>query len=203
MAGEGEDLPPVDIILASASPRRRELLSLVVRKFRVVPSEFDEALVPADLAPAQHVLYSARMKARDVAARFPNALVISADTIVVVDEAILGKPADAAEATHMLRMLGGRTHEVYTGVAVVRAGTERADVERTEVTFGPLTEQIIARYVASGEPMDKAGAYAIQGRGAVLIKSVCGCYPNVVGLPLYKLSCILSEFGIEPLCESQ
>jgi len=191
----------VDIILASASPRRQELLSLVVRTFRVVPSGFDESLVPVDLAPAQHVLYSACMKARDVAARFPDALVISADTIVVVDEAILGKPADAAEAARMLRMLSGRTHEVYTGVAVVRAEVERADVERTEVTFGPLSDEIIARYVASGEPMDKAGAYAIQGRAAVLIKSVCGCYPNVVGLPLHKLSCILSEFGIEPLCE--
>ncbi len=194
-------MQPHDIILASASPRRRELLALAVREFRVVPSEFDETLVPADLAPAEHVVYSARMKARDVAAQFPESLVIGADTVVVIDEVILGKPADTAEAARMLRMLSARTHEVYTGVAVVRGSTERADVECTEVTFRPLTDEIISRYIASGEPMDKAGAYAIQGKGAVLIKCVCGCYPNVVGLPLYKLSCLLSEFGIDPLCE--
>lgn len=173
----------------------------MVREFRIVPSEFDETAVPAELGPAEHVLYSARMKARDVGARFPDALVIGADTIVVIDEVILGKPSDTADAARMLRMLSGRTHEVYTGIAIARGEFERADVERTEVTFGPMTDEIISRYIASGEPMDKAGAYAIQGRGAVLIKSVCGCYPNVVGLPLHKLSCLLSEFGIEPLCE--
>jgi septum formation protein len=194
-------LHPRDIILASASPRRRELLALLVREFRIAPSEFDESLVPPELAPADHVRYSAGMKAQEVAAAFPDSLVIAADTIVVVDNQILGKPTDTADAARMLRLLGGRTHRVYTGVAVLEAGTQRADVECTQVTFRPLSDEIISRYIASGEPMDKAGAYAIQGKGAVLIESVSGCYPNVVGLPLYKLSLLLSEFGVEPLCE--
>ncbi len=192
---------PHDIILASASPRRRELLSLLIREFRVIPSEFDETLVPNGLAPAEHALYSAQMKARDVSANFPHSTVIGSDTIVVADEAILGKPIDTADAARMLRLLSGRTHFVYTGIAVISDGVERADTERTEVIFRELTDEMISRYVASGEPMDKAGAYAIQGKGSVLIKSVSGCYPNVVGLPLYKLSILLSEFGIEPLCE--
>ena len=194
-------LAQYEIALASASPRRRELLSLLVREFRIVPSEFDESTVPGHLSPPAHVLYSASMKARDIAAQFPHSLVIGADTVVVVDEAILGKPSDTADAARMLRLLSGRTHEVYTGIALEHDGTQRADVECTEVTFRPLTDEIISRYIASGEPMDKAGAYAIQGKGAVLIKCVSGCYPNVVGLPLYKLSLLLSEFGIEALCE--
>lgn len=190
---------PLDVILASASPRRRELLSLIFREFRVIPSDFDESLVPSELAPPEHVLYSALMKARDVAANFPDSLVIGADTIVVIDEVILGKPADDADAARMLKLLSGRTHEVYTGIAVVQDGIERAEVECTAVNFRELTDDVISRYIASGEPMDKAGAYAIQGKGAVLIKSIAGCYPNVVGLPLYELSRLLMEFGIEPM----
>ena len=192
---------PLDVILASASPRRRELLSLIFNEFRVIPSGFDESLVPAELAPPEHVLYSSLMKARDVSTSFPDSLVIGADTIVVIDEAILGKPADTTDAARMLKMLSSRTHNVYTGVAVVQNGVERAEVECTAVTFREITDEIISRYIASGEPMDKAGAYAIQGRGAVLIKSISGCYPNVVGLPIYALSKLLVEFGIEPLCE--
>lgn len=194
-------MPLPDVILASASPRRRELLSLIFREFRVIPSEFDEALVPSDLAPLEHVLYSAVMKARDVAANFPDSIVIGADTIVVIDEAILGKPRDTADAARMLGLLSGRTHSVYTGAALVHGNVEHAGVECTEVTFRELSEEVISRYVASGEPMDKAGAYAIQGKGSVLIKSISGCYPNVVGLPLYRLSLLLSKLGIEPLCE--
>lgn len=198
---EEESLLPRDVILASASPRRRELLALVFGQFRVIPSEFDESLVPSELAPPEHVLYSAVMKARDVAARFSESIVIGADTIVVIDESILGKPRDTADAARMLRLLSGRTHSVYTGVAVMRDGVEHAAVECTEVAFRQLTDEMISRYVASEEPIDKAGAYAIQGKGAVLVKSISGCYPNVVGLPLYRLSVLLSEFGIEPLCE--
>lgn len=192
---------PLDVILASASPRRRELLSLIFGEFRVIPSGFNESLVPAELAPPEHVLYSSLMKARDISASFPESLVIGADTIVVIDEAIQGKPRDAADATRMLRMLSGRTHQVYTGVAVIQGETERAEVECTAVTFRELSDENISRYIASGEPMDKAGAYAIQGKGAVLIKSISGCYPNVVGLPLYTLSMMLAKFGVEPLCE--
>ncbi len=194
-------LPAPDVILASASPRRRELLSLIFSDFRVIPSEFDEDSVPSHLAPPDYVLHSAIMKARDVAARFPESIIIGADTIVVIDEAILGKPRDTADAARMLRLLSGRTHRVYTGVAVMRGGIEHAAVECTEVTFRELSDEMICRYIASGEPMDKAGAYAIQGKGAVLISSISGCYPNVVGLPLYRLSLLLGKLGIEPLCE--
>lgn len=187
------------IILASASPRRRELLSLIFEHFEVIPSEFDENDVPDELGPADHVVYSSLMKARDVAGRFTGSLVIGADTIVVVDEEILQKPLDGEDAARMLRRLSGRTHQVYTGVAVVRDGVETTGCECTDVTFRPLTEVMISRYVSSGEPMDKAGAYAIQGRGAVLVRSIRGCYSNVVGLPLHRISLLLEEFGIEPL----
>lgn len=191
----------LDVILASASPRRRELLSLILNTFRVVPSEFDESLVPSDLRPAEQVQYSAIMKARDVAAKHRESLIIGADTIVVIDSDILGKPADAADAMRMLKCLGGRTHEVYTGVAVIYGGKEIAGVECTQVKFRALSDDIISRYVATGEPMDKAGAYAIQGKGSVLICGICGCYPNVVGLPIYRLSKMLEEFGVEVLGE--
>lgn len=203
LAGKGTGLPPLDVILASASPRRRELLSLILSEFRVMPSDFDESLVPSELAPPEHVLYSSLMKARDISVNFPDSLVIGADTIVVIDASILGKPVDNADAARMLRLLSGHTHMVYTGIAVVRGGVERAEVECTAVTFRELSDPIISRYIATSEPMDKAGAYAIQGKGVVLIQSISGCYPNVVGLPLYALSKLLTDFGIEPLSEWQ
>lgn len=185
-----------DIVLASASPRRRALLSVLVDDFRVAPSTFDEDQVPRELAPAEHVVYSARMKMLDAASAHPNSLVIGADTVVVIDGNILGKPCDENDAARMLRALSGRTHQVYTGVAAARDGVEASGFECTDVTFGLLDEDTICRYIATGEPMDKAGAYAIQGKGAVLITRVDGCYSNVVGLPLYRLGLILSEFGI-------
>lgn len=194
-------MPTTDVILASASPRRRELLSLIFNEFRVVPSEFDESSVPGELPPAEHVLYSARMKARDVAQDHPESLVIGADTIVAVEGPILGKPTDAADAARMLRLLSGRTHQVYTGVAVHVGDKERSGVECTDVDFRELTDEVISRYVSTGEPLDKAGAYAIQGKGAVLISGIRGCYSNVVGLPLHRLSRLLAEFGIEVLGE--
>jgi len=153
------------------------------------------------MGPTDHVLYSATMKARDVAESHPDSLVIGADTIVVVDDKILGKPENRADAICMLKMLSGRSHEVYTGVVLIHQGTERSGVECTEVDFAELGNDIIARYVDTGEPLDKAGAYAIQGKGVVLIESIRGCYPNVVGLPLAMLSNLLKEFGVEPLCE--
>ena len=189
------------IILASASPRRRELLSLVFGSFSVIPSEFDESTVPSELAPAEHVVHSALMKARDIAARHTGALVIGADTVVVVDGNILGKPANSADAARMLKKFSGKTHQVYTGVAVVEGSMERSGAECTDVTFCELSQETISRYVATGEPLDKAGAYAIQGKGAVLIKCVRGCYPNVVGLPIYLLTVLLADFGIEVLCD--
>lgn len=194
-------MPQYDVILASASPRRRELLSLLLSKYQVIPSDFDESKVSPDLSPQDYVLHSALMKARDVAKKYPDALIIGADTIVVIDDAILGKPSDSSDAARMLRMLSGRTHQVYTGVAVIHSEKELSSCECTDVTFRDLTDKVISRYVASREPLDKAGAYAIQGKGAVLITSICGCYPNVVGLPLYRLSTMLEDFGVEMLCE--
>ena len=124
---------------------------------------------------------------------------IGADTIVVVDGTILGKPADPQDAARMLRLLSGRSHSVYTGLAVVLGEEERTGCKRTEVAFREMSDQMITRYVSTGEPLDKAGAYAIQGKGAVLIKGICGCYSNVVGLPLHLLSGMLEEFGVEVL----
>lgn len=192
-------MPDFKIILASASPRRRELLSLVFRQYEVIPSEFDESQVPAELGPKDHVRYSSLMKARDVARKYPNSLVIGADTIVVVDDRILGKPVDSVDAAHMLRSLSGRTHQVYTGIAIIKDGIETSELECTDVTFRELSDEVVSRYIASGEPMDKAGAYAIQGIASVLIQSINGCYFNVVGLPLYRLSNMLEEYGLQPL----
>ena len=193
-------MPPLDVILASASPRRKELLALIFKNFRVIPSSYDESLVPDDLTPPDHVMYLAKMKARDIAEANPGSLVIGADTIVVVDGIILGKPANRADAIRMLDLLSGRSHEVYTGVAIMKNGAEHVGVECTEVDFADLGDEIIARYVDTGEPLDKAGGYAIQGKGVVLIDSIRGSYPNVVGLPLSLLSNMLREFGVEPLC---
>jgi len=191
--------PPVTpIVLASASPRRRALLRQLGLSFRTVPSRVSEEL-PAELAPGVGVERLAELKARDVAARVPEGLVIGADTVVVVEGRVLGKPADAAEAEAMLALLQGRWHEVFTGVAVVAAGEGRALVthERTEVAFKPLDADQIRRYVATGEPLDKAGAYAIQGRAAAFVAGIRGCYFNVVGLPLARLAGLLEEFGIQ------
>ncbi len=187
------------IILASASPRRRELLRLVVPKYIVSHSKFDESNVPDDLSPTEHVKLSASMKARDVASRYPDALVIGADTIVVIDNDILGKPKSRERVYQMLARLSNRTHQVYTGLAVICDNKELVDFECTDVTFRELDDNIISRYVDSREPMDKAGAYAVQGIGAVLVKSICGCYFNVVGLPIYKLSKMIEEFGVIPI----
>ncbi|MGQ9532824.1 MAG: Maf family protein [Desulfotomaculales bacterium] len=187
----------IPIVLASASPRRRALLRQLDLPFRTVPSRVSEEL-PAELAPVERVERLAELKARDVAARIPEGLVIGADTVVVVDGRVLGKPADPAEAEAMLMLLQGRWHEVFTGVAVVAAGGGRALVthERTEVAFKPLDADQIRRYVATGEPLDKAGAYAIQGRAAAFVAGIRGCYSNVVGLPLARLAGLLEEFGV-------
>lgn len=185
------------IVLASASPRRRELLSDLKLSFEIEPAKFDEASVPVT-TPEEWVRAVARAKALEVASRHPDALVIGADTAVLIDGEILGKPRDAAEAQQMLRRLAGRTHRVVTGVAVCLLVRDRelVHVEATDVTFGPLSDEQIARYVATGEPMDKAGAYGIQGFGATLVREVRGCYFNVVGLPLYSLARMLGEFGV-------
>lgn len=188
-----------NIILASASPRRRELLSRIFSKYDIIPSNFDESDVPNGIAPYELVIYLAKMKARDVAKNHADSLVIGADTIVVADDIILGKPKDSNDAANMLKQLSGREHEVITGICVIYGGKEMCSYERTSVRFRELSNQTISRYISTGEPMDKAGAYAIQGYGSVLIESISGCFFNVVGLPLYKLSKTLENFGISPL----
>lgn len=183
------------LILASSSPRRQELLKGLGLDFLVVPADIEEA---AEGDPRSQVEQLAEMKAQAVAAQFPDSLVIGADTVVVLDRRILGKPVDADDAKRMLTALSGRTHEVATGVSLVHraSGRTKTASEVTRVAFGRLTDDQIERYIASGEPMDKAGAYGIQSLGATLIERVDGCYFNVVGLPLYRLARMLEAFGI-------
>ena len=171
------------IILASASPRRREILTTLDIPFRVVASDADESL-PLGIAPAEAVETLAARKAAAVAALCGgDEVILAADTVVAIDGEILGKPADEAEAAAMLRRLSGRVHVVYTGVAIRRGGEVRVAHEATRVRFAALTEADIAAYIATGEPMDKAGAYAIQGRAARFVEGIVGDYFNVVGLP--------------------
>ncbi|KYH31838.1 Maf family protein [Neomoorella mulderi] len=186
------------LILASASPRRRELLQRIGLSFDVRPSQVDESNF-RDLPPAARVEALALAKARAVAGTCKEGLVIGADTIVVCQGQVLGKPASPAEAAAMLAFLSGRTHTVYTGVAVVRApgGEEKFTHASTEVTFRQLAPAVISAYVATGEPLDKAGAYGIQERGALLVERINGDYFNVVGLPLVKVAELLEEFGVD------
>jgi septum formation protein len=189
------------IVLASASPRRRALLAQICSDFTVVPSAVDER--PPPLPPADAAVHLALAKARAVAASAPDALVLGADTIVVIDGDILGKPASPAHAVTMLRRLRGRAHEVITGVAVVHARERReaSSAVVTRVTMRECSDRDIDRYVATGEPLDKAGAYAVQERGAALVARVDGCYTNVVGLPLSttrRLLDALSPPGASP-----
>ncbi|MHB0870017.1 MAG: Maf family protein, partial [Chloroflexota bacterium] len=186
------------LILASQSPRREALLRQAGLEFEISPSDVEERLSET-LSPAEAAETLALEKARWVAAQRSEGLVIGADTVVVVGGQILGKPVGAEDARAMLRLLSGREHQVITGIAVVDAGSGgcRSDSVTTAVSFAPLSQEIIDRYVATGEPLDKAGAYAIQGFGALLIEGIRGCYNNVVGLPLRRLAEMLGEFGYD------
>ena len=180
---------PGKLILASASPRRRQLLEQIGLTFQVMPSEIDEDdIIKRD--PLENIQAVALNKARDVAGRVEDGIVIGADTQVIVDCEVLGKPADEADAKRVLSRLSGRTHRVITGVALVDAktGLEKTWAETTLVTFRRLSASEIAAYIDTGEPMDKAGAYGIQGRAAAFVERIEGCYFNVVGLPLAKLA---------------
>ena len=183
------------IVLASQSPRRRELLALIGVPHEVKPAGIDEVMLPGESPPA-HAERLAREKAELVAAGERGAVVIGADTIVVLDGEVLGKPADAVEARATLRRLSGRTHTVFTAVAVTRDGTTASGVEKVEVTFRPLTDSAIEDYVATGEPMDKAGAYGIQGYGAVIVERVHGDYFAVMGLAIGLLVELLARSGV-------
>ena len=179
-----------DLILASASPRRKELLRLITEDFKIIPSGAKEA-VPDGIPPEKQPEYLARLKAEDIAKKYPHGTVIGADTSVIVDECVLGKPHGREQAKTMLKMLAGRTHKVITGCAVIKNGECRSFSSVTEVEFYPLTEKEIEEYIATGEPFDKAGAYGIQGKGGLLVKAICGDWYNVVGLPVARLARIV------------
>ncbi len=185
------------VVLASASPRRHELLGMIGIAHEVDPADVDES-VRAGESPTAYALRLAREKALAVAARRPTALVIAADTTVVVDDRIFGKPADRDDACRMLRALSGRSHVVHTAMAVARDGGRRLEsgVESTRVTFRALGGDEIAAYVATGEPMDKAGAYGIQGYGATIVERVDGDYFAVMGLALRRLVGLLGAVGV-------
>lgn len=188
-------------ILASSSPRRSDLLNQIGLDFEVIPSRFDESQVNAS-DPVELVRTLAREKAGTVASEVEGeAIVLGADTIVLLDDEILGKPRDEAEARSMLGRLAGRTHRVLTGVALIRRpnGPILVEHEETAVTMRNLTPGQIAAYVASGEPIDKAGAYAVQGLGSVLVERLQGDYFNVVGLPLPRLALMLEPLGLDVL----
>ncbi len=180
------------LILASASPRRKELLRYITEDFTVRVSNADET-TPDELTPEETVTYLSRLKANAVWNGDPDETVVASDTVVVIDGRVLGKPHSEEEAADMLRTLSGRTHTVFTGVCVKTAKKERAFAERTEVTFYPLTEAEIKAYVATGEPMDKAGSYGIQGKGSLLVKKIDGDFYNVMGLPVAALWRVLND----------
>ncbi|MBW8768908.1 MAG: septum formation inhibitor Maf [Gemmatimonadetes bacterium] len=183
------------VILAAQSPRRRELLTLVGITHEVRPADIDETYLAGE-KPAPHAERLARGKCAVIAEREPDALVIGSDTIVVVDGDVLGKPANEGDAAHMLRRLSGRSHIVVTAVAVAWRGQTRSAVEEVNVTFHSLSDDDIAAYIATREPMDKAGAYGIQGYGATIVERVDGDYFAVMGLPLQLLVRVLRELGI-------
>ncbi len=180
------------LILASASPRRKELISLISKDVMILPADVDESFsgdIPTESVPE---LLAVR-KASEVAKSHPNDTVIGADTSVIVDGEILGKPIDDNDAKRMLLLLSGKTHQVITGCAIFKNGKSLSFSQTTDVTFYPLTEMEIDNYIATNEPKDKAGAYGIQGYGSLLVKEICGDYFNVVGLPVGKLNKMLKK----------
>jgi MAF protein len=186
------------LILASASPRRADILKQLGLQFITQASEIDEQQVEPGLTPAALVMKLALDKASKVAPSFHEGLIIGADTIVVIDGEILGKPVSPEAAMSMLSRLNGREHSVFTGLALfqVPSSCHAVSFAETRVQFRSLETSELARYVATGEPLDKAGAYGIQGKGAVLVEKINGCYFNVVGLPVAKLITMLGDFGI-------
>jgi len=184
------------IILASASPRRTELMALAGIEFSVVPADINEEVLPGE-NPSEHVMRLSREKADAVAGTTNGRFFIGADTVVVLDDRIMGKPADEAEAFRMLSALSGRNHEVITGFSVFDKVSciHLSRCVRTEVTFKELSEAEIRAYIATGCPMDKAGAYAMQGGAVHFIRSICGSYTNVIGLPMTELHETLCQLG--------
>jgi len=183
------------VVLASASPRRRELLSLIGIEHVVHPADIDETIKPGE-APAGHALRLAVEKACAIARTHPEAVVIGADTVVVLDGKVLGKPPTLEASREMIRLLNGRTHTVVTAVAVAHAGATREGTEEVAVTFKRLTAEEMDDYVATREGMDKAGAYGIQGFGATIVERIEGDFFAVMGLPLVRLIGLLRDSGL-------
>ena len=187
------DSPRIPVILASQSPRRIELLKTVIKNFRIVPSKIDE-VCDINLSPEENAILLGRKNATWVAKEHPHNLVIGADTMVVLENKIIGKPTDAENARQILRQLSGQEHKVITGVAVVHSKIFSA-VSISHVRIKTLTPNEINSYVESGEPMDKAGAYAIQGEGSFLVESYSGSYSNIIGLPMDLLKDLLQKLN--------
>ena len=188
----------MQIILASASPRRRELLGMMgVKNFEVLPARGDEISDPA-LSPCETVKALAAAKAREVCAQVSQSdcVIIAADTVVSKDGRILGKPQSEDEAFEMLSFLSGSSHKVYTGLCVIANGTEICQAEESTVYFRDLSPDEIRRYIATGEPMDKAGSYGIQGKASLFVRRIEGDYYNIVGLPVCRLGQILTKLGV-------
>jgi septum formation protein len=186
--------PSPRLILASQSPRRAELLERIGLTFEVAPAHIDESYLDHE-APDAHAERLAREKAQTISRREPDALVVGSDTIVVIDGQVLGKPRDQAEAVAMLTRLSGRSHEVFTGVAVTRGERVESALERVRVRFRALDRSECEAYVATGEPMDKAGAYGIQGYGSSIVEAVQGDYFAVMGLPIVRTLDLLRRHG--------
>lgn len=183
------------IILASASPRRQELLKYIVPEFEIIPADVDETL-PEGTVSEKAAEFLASKKAKHIAKQYPDSVVIGSDTVVIIDGIILGKPADKSDAERMLKLLSGRTHKVITGVCIAYGEKTDSFSCETKVTFYPLTDKEILDYIATGEPMDKAGAYGIQGYGSVLAEGIEGDFFNVMGLPVAMLKRRLEKFGV-------
>ena len=194
MNDEQCNITPMRLLLASASPRRADLLRAAGFDVEIAPSEVDERRQQGE-HPEDYVRRLARAKAAAVAALAGSLPIVAADTVVIVGDRVLEKPADDIEAAVMLRLLGGRTHDVLTGVTVRFRGLERERVARTQVRMAPLSETEIAWYVRSGEPRDKAGAYGVQGLASRFVEAVDGSYSNVVGLPVAVVYALLKEVG--------
>ena len=189
------------MILASSSPRRKTLLQRLDYPFDIIPPDVDESILTSETNPEQYCTSLAEMKTNDISQQYPNALVIGADTIVVLENQILNKPNDSTEANNMLSMLSGKTHQVYTGVCLkwIENNIQHTFAEITLVTFRKLDKQEILHYIDTCPPYDKAGSYGIQDWSAVFVKNIQGCYDNVVGFPLSRLYQELKKQGINLL----
>ncbi len=189
----------MNIVLASASERRKELLAKIVEDFSIVVSNFDEESVRFEGDFKNFVVELSMGKARASAEKIDErAYIIACDTIVACDGKVLGKPKNRNDAINMLHFLSGKLHQVYSGITVLNTGNGqyKSDCVKTDVKFSLLTEEEIEKYVDSGEPMDKAGAYGIQGFGGVFVEEICGCYYSVVGLPINRLKYMLRDMGV-------